>query len=670
MEALRSVLDRFPLKVILWSILVLLILSAIGAGSRLSVLLEAVRPPVLPAPNLTEIVEWESGQNWSGQTRNEFHHKSQGSRTLNIPLSWFMALEQPSQNIFSFLVFGQDKFSSPDYLSRFGFIPQKPGANNEHGLPIGFAIAPYQNMVGLNGAKSAIGFTCAACHTGQLIHDNKRYLIEGGPAMVDLGQLTFAIEAALGQTVLASNLPVFNGKFERFAHRLLGQEYTDEGIAQLKSELTSVVEHLKIQPKGIDVVEGFSRLDALNRIGNQVFAIDTGRFDNYVNINSPVNFPHIWTSSWFNWVQYDGSIMQPLIRNVGEAMGTAALTNYTAPLDNGRFSTAVPVANVHWIESTLAGPNAPLKKKAFTGLRSPSWPAAFGTIDNTLVEEGAALYDKHCKACHLPALTKAVEQGLAPDSDFWNHFAPIEWSDSGTIKKTLESVLEVNVVHQEYMGTDPGQGNVLAQRTINTASDSKDASSHNIGIDIDVCVRQSSMTNPKESQLEISRIQDNPLLPYPYALGAVVQLGIDQWFRANRATSEDKRYLEGDRPNCLQAGQGYKARPLNGVWATAPFLHNGSVPSLRHLLGDPKARPETFILGDPSFDAVNVGISERRVPRSDANYTKDGYFILRTDIAGNSNAGHEFRDERSPGRIGPALKDGEVAALIEFLKSM
>jgi hypothetical protein len=67
---------------------------------------------------------------------------------------------------------------------------------------------------------------------------------------------------------------------------------------------------------------------------------------------------------------------------------------------------------------------------------------------------------------------------------------------------------------------------------------------------------------------------------------------------------------------------------------------------------------------------VNVGIAVRPVPNTDANYTADGYFILRTSVPGNSNAGHEFREERGQGRIGPALAPEAIDALVEFLKSM
>jgi hypothetical protein len=65
----------------------------------------------------------------------------------------------------------------------------------------------------------------------------------------------------------------------------------------------------------------------------------------------------------------------------------------------------------------------------------------------------------------------------------------------------------------------------------------------------------------------------------------------------------------------------YKARPLNGIWATAPYLHNGSVPSLYELLlsarrdddepaeGEPapEFRPDEFVVGSQEFDPIKVG---------------------------------------------------------------
>src|SRR5260370_17068936 len=51
----------------------------------------------------------------------------------------------------------------------------------------------------------------------------------------------------------------------------------------------------------------------------------------------------------------------------------------------------------------------------------------------------------------------------------------------------------------------------------------------------------------------------------------------------------------------------YKGRPLTGIWATPPYLHNGSVPTLYDLLLPPEDRPKSFYLGSREFDPAKVG---------------------------------------------------------------
>jgi hypothetical protein len=95
----------------------------------------------------------------------------------------------------------------------------------------------------------------------------------------------------------------------------------------------------------------------------------------------------------------------------------------------------------------------------------------------------------------------------------------------------------------------------------------------------------------------------------------------------------------------------YKARPLNGTWASAPYLHNGSVPSLYDLLLPPEQRPRTFAVGRLEYDPKKVG------------YVYDGQepFVLDTAVKGNSNLGHEY---------GTTLSDDERWALVEYLKTL
>jgi hypothetical protein len=111
----------------------------------------------------------------------------------------------------------------------------------------------------------------------------------------------------------------------------------------------------------------------------------------------------------------------------------------------------------------------------------------------------------------------------------------------------------------------------------------------------------------------------------------------------------------------LNAG-GYVAPDLSGVWATAPYLHNGSVPTLWHLL-NPDRRPERFFVGGHALDYERVGISGAEGDDGVYRYP-DGYIpwskpaIYDTREPGRSNAGHEFR----------RLSEEQRRALLEYMK--
>jgi hypothetical protein len=110
---------------------------------------------------------------------------------------------------------------------------------------------------------------------------------------------------------------------------------------------------------------------------------------------------------------------------------------------------------------------------------------------------------------------------------------------------------------------------------------------------------------------------------------------------------------------------GYANEPLDGIWARAPFLHNGSVPTLADLLEPPERRPKQFYRGCDVYDPVKVGFVS---DVGEENGKK--YFLYRTadeqgnPIAGNANSGHAGRD------YGTDLSSGEKHDLIEFLKTL
>ncbi len=103
--------------------------------------------------------------------------------------------------------------------------------------------------------------------------------------------------------------------------------------------------------------------------------------------------------------------------------------------------------------------------------------------------------------------------------------------------------------------------------------------------------------------------------------------------------------------------QGYANQPLDGIWLRAPYLHNGSVPSLRALLEPANQRPTVFYIGYDVYDYENVGFISSGPDAEQAGWRLD------TGLRGNSNAGHEGY------AYGTLLAPRQKDALIEYLKT-
>ena len=116
----------------------------------------------------------------------------------------------------------------------------------------------------------------------------------------------------------------------------------------------------------------------------------------------------------------------------------------------------------------------------------------------------------------------------------------------------------------------------------------------------------------------------------------------------------------------VQNHRGYQAPPLDGVWATAPYFHNGSVPTVYHVLNS-KARPRIFTrsyrTGGEDYDPVRLGWKIRPVDATTAERLppRQRRLIYDTRLPGRGNGGHTFGDR---------LSESERLALIEYLKTL
>lgn len=115
-------------------------------------------------------------------------------------------------------------------------------------------------------------------------------------------------------------------------------------------------------------------------------------------------------------------------------------------------------------------------------------------------------------------------------------------------------------------------------------------------------------------------------------------------------------FVQGDNPPRIELFDGYIAPPLDGVWVTAPYLHNGSVPTLEALLNS-KLRPQywsrSFSSRDYNYTAVGWNYNRHTEPIAKKTYN--------TMLKGYGNYGHYFGDY---------LSDDERGAVIEYLKTL
>ncbi|MBB4198114.1 mono/diheme cytochrome c family protein [Rhodoblastus sphagnicola] len=663
-------------------------------------------PPPLPKAKPVKAAYWLD-QNWRLDDRRWFHHAGQGTATFPIPYAWFVALEQPYLSLFR----QPGLLRDPDYLQRFGFIPSpktdasatdlraagfgwssapqppeiKPStslawepAPNDDALPVGFArLAGAKDPISGAAQPDGVGLTCAACHTGHVEYQGVTLRIDGAGAVIDLDKL----QSILVQSLLYARYAP--GRFDRFATRVLGEGAGDADKTALKQKLeATIADIVAVAMKTGQIThdagqkatgDGPGRLDALNRIGNQVFFTDLSRPNhpapngNFHATDAPVSFPHIWTAPWFLWAQYDSSIEHPLIRNVGEAMGVAAQLNLTGA--DGLYRSTVKVANVLWVEDLLRGPDpfGAAERPSFGGLAAPQWPQslfpddAAWKIDPQKVSRGRRLYAELCSGCHLGPIGDAEFDQAYPDKRFWTskNWIPVRGG--------AEQILAPPQIPYQTVGTDEGRALVLKTREVDTPRPLDIAPQRDISERWSCGVDLSGAVSPSGR------------MPFSLALMATVDNVIRKWMDDNQIAPAVRAAAFGPLKNCPNTGADqpyYRTRPLNGIWATAPYLHNGSVPSLYWLLRPAAERPRKFCIGGGDFDPKTVGFA---TPEGGSKACTVGETLFEAvdrggqPIAGNGIGGHSFENgEAKPGAgvIGRALTDAERFDLIEYLKTL
>lgn len=564
-------------------------------------------------------------QGWHSDVRESFYHLTQGSQL--VPYEWFLSVEQPGS---------EQLFRSNTNLARLGYIVQlTSSAENPDGLPIGFAKDDnpatvqelYETKQGLLGEKyershypgtnSWLGFTCAACHTGEIHYNQRVVRVDGGPSMANHELFMGELVAALKSTEQDEE------KFTRFAKRVLKDTYQVLEANQLRRQLRAYTEVLDLLVKRNAVPGapyGNARLDAFGAILNEVSERALGLDANHRSASAPVSYPCLWDTSHLDWVQWNGSAANPIARNVGEVLGVYGQLKLQGIPMTGQFQSTANLRNLYQLESWIST------------LSAPTWPEdLLGAIDLEKSRHGEDLFKANCARCHhlrdqngeFPLST----QGLLPNSP-------------------LKGLIKTVMVRHDKIGTDPQ----MVLNFVGRTGEPGDLKPH----------------LPAE-------LRDLPVVPAGLLLKYAVKGAIERKIADLQPplTLPQLAALSGYRVPDLAPPMpdGYKARPLNGVWATAPYLHNGSVPTLYQLLLPEIQRMKTFHVGSKQYDPKNVGFSTRKTEFSTEFRALDAE---GKPIPGNSNLGHSGPHcTQTKGETGfRDFTEEERWALVEFMKTL
>ena len=626
-----------------------------------------------------------SYQGWCNEQRQHYYRTPQGTDFFGLQYDWITALEKPV---------GKKPLVTREYMEQLGYIydpASKPNPDNPADLPVGLTWHYDQD----SGAK-ILDVSCAACHSAQITYQGTSLVIDGGPgghALPSLQPTQFIANSVVSLLVTYIN-PL---KFGRFSRKVLKDVPEEEYSAEkrklraatwqsIKSALHYASNNFFLYP----TVEGYGRTDGLGRIANTVYG-DYISSENYKIADAPVNYPHVWDIWAFDWVQWMGSVRQAMARNVNEALGTRAQINLTHA--NGLYDNSVMMGELHCIETTLQH------------LKPPKWPEdLFGAVDQSLSKQGEKIFTETCAKCHGPFRREAVNGKIDFQATAKNHqcvtcHGPLMTGADGQMIDLLNRKKhpQVQVARETWLGDTPetefseqyergGYWEMIHIPLGYIGTDPTSAENMiNYKYDISTLVDQ---VKEQRAAGSVLRLPDPASIPDPtqtgfaeglaYIGGEVRYKQYREWGLMEpdgytpkpseaRVVADLDGFGEQDNPVAWRA---YRPRPLEGVWATAPFLHNGSVPSIYQMLLPAEERDQVFYLGRKEYDPQTLGIKVDKFK---------GAFEFDTTVKGNSNLGHEFNDglcgdgvigyevEGRPGYC-RQFTEQERLAILEYLK--
>jgi mono/diheme cytochrome c family protein len=541
-------------------------------------------------------------QGWSAADRDIFYTTSQGSHMM--PYDWFKALRR----------LDVDEPFGADQLQRYGYLPNPGPASN---LPVGFAIDERTN-------PNQLGMTCAACHTGQLEYQKDGSIhqlrLDGAPANADFQLFLTDLAAATQATSLDSQ------RFDNFAKAVLGGSYSPANAVTLKASFDAwVAQFTEFMKMSLPPSPwGPGRLDAFNMIFNRVAVRGLGLSKNFAIADAPVSYPFLWNASRQDHTQWNGMVenglyIQALARNTGEVFGVFGEFH---PKQGIPTLPPFPPNILYGDNSADFGGLQTLEEK-IKALQPPPWPRDVFPIDDTLAARGKPLFVTNCGSCHG--------------------------------EKDSKTVLGAWATPVQAVGTDPKVADNAVSRQVDSGILDGALMPKPIGARLkNPAYAADVLANSVVGSLVTGIVESG--VQRAILLDAATE-GLSQQFDPVQKLQFLNQNLDGLFRKPATAPDGaYEARVLRGIWATAPYLHNGSVPNLWELLTPPKQRKSSFMVGNRLFDPKNVGYATDQSPFKSGNFVTDS-----ANANGNGNDGHNF---------GTTLSEDDRWAIVEYLKTL
>ena len=655
-------------------------------------------------------------QGWSEADSLWFYNTSQGSGLM--PYDFFLVLKKANS---------EERLRSDKSMDEFRYLPQKATFFNPDGLPVGFTKTTYKR-------KNYIGYTCAACHTGQINYKGKAVRIDGGPAMADMVGFLTTLQKALEAAQKGDAQKSFVADVLK-----LKNDYTTEKevLDDLEKWKNSVQRYNIINHSNVEY--GNARLDAFGRIYNRVvqyaisrdqlakelalvvhpgddrrpllksaeiekvleglgkgivfsddeFSLIIARLlsknagypglepkeflyirNKIFNVpDAPVSYPFLWDIPHSDYLQWNGLAPNagpgPLGRNTGEVIGVFGILDW----HEEQYPWLHPFArhaSGQWNKRHVIGFNSSINQfnlyrleSALRSLKSPEWPfcrndkdgyylpeprknvppsdpkycpAGDRRFNEEMKQRGELIYIERCRSCHT------LVDRSAKDRIVIGHI-----SDAAKI------------------GTDPAMAENSVERdgkSGNFKDTYQETPAGPVIIKEDAPVVQilTAATRGVIATPNADRWWPRRMVEWVYTL--VMSLAEN----TIKESIKNGDYNPDTTSRPYASLHAYKARSLNGIWATAPYLHNGSVPTLWELLLPADQRVKSFKVGAREFNPDKVGFE-----------IGSGGTDFKTDLQrGNFNKGHDRyclpnEKEISPGQC---LTENQRWDLIEYLKSL